>query len=208
MPDPDTADKSLKSQEISLKALPLFLEKGYAGTSMSAIARVAGITKATLYHHFASKEDLFVAATVADPEGLMDDLRRLSEDRTSDPEARMRAALRICYDMIVESPAGRLTSVIAETAGRIPAVATGFYTRFIVPFEIALNAIHADGVASGQFRPMPQHHVHALVAGPLLEISLGRAMWAATPEIASARAHQTSPDAYIDMLMGTLLATA
>ena len=61
MPDPETPDQSLKSQEISLKAPPLLPEKGYAGTSMSAIAQVAGMTKATLYHHFTSKEDLLSA---------------------------------------------------------------------------------------------------------------------------------------------------
>src|SRR3990170_879801 len=40
-------------------ALHLFLEHGYEGTSMNAIARAAGTTKASLYARFPSKESLF-----------------------------------------------------------------------------------------------------------------------------------------------------
>lgn len=38
-----------------------FAAKGYAGTSMSVIAARVGGSKATLYNHFKSKEELFVA---------------------------------------------------------------------------------------------------------------------------------------------------
>jgi AcrR family transcriptional regulator len=39
----------------------LFLERGYSGTSMDAIALGAGITKQTLYAYFGTKADLFSA---------------------------------------------------------------------------------------------------------------------------------------------------
>ena len=38
-----------------------FLKEGYSDTSMSEIAARAGISKATLYNHFPSKEELFIA---------------------------------------------------------------------------------------------------------------------------------------------------
>jgi AcrR family transcriptional regulator len=41
-------------------AFRLFAESGYSGVSMQRIASEASITKATLYHHFQHKEDLFV----------------------------------------------------------------------------------------------------------------------------------------------------
>ncbi|MCX2982207.1 TetR family transcriptional regulator [Halieaceae bacterium IMCC14734] len=40
----------------------LFAERGFAGTSMRQIAREAGITQAAIYHHFANKQALYVAA--------------------------------------------------------------------------------------------------------------------------------------------------
>ena len=43
-------------------AMAVFAERGYAGTSMDEVARAAGIAKASLYHHVASKEELLERA--------------------------------------------------------------------------------------------------------------------------------------------------
>lgn len=43
------------------KAYLLFLEKGYDAVSISMIQKEAGIGRATMYHHFSSKQDLFTA---------------------------------------------------------------------------------------------------------------------------------------------------
>jgi AcrR family transcriptional regulator len=42
-------------------ALDLFIEKGYDKTSLREIAEQLGFTKAALYYHFASKEDILIA---------------------------------------------------------------------------------------------------------------------------------------------------
>jgi AcrR family transcriptional regulator len=42
-------------------AFGLFLEHGYDGTAMEAVARAAGVTKPVVYDCFASKEELFTA---------------------------------------------------------------------------------------------------------------------------------------------------
>ncbi|MFJ6214931.1 TetR/AcrR family transcriptional regulator [Streptomyces sp. NPDC092296] len=44
--------------EIQEVALSLFTERGYEATSLREIAECLGITKAALYYHFASKEDI------------------------------------------------------------------------------------------------------------------------------------------------------
>ncbi|MBV8646827.1 MAG: TetR/AcrR family transcriptional regulator [Paludibacterium sp.] len=54
-----------KRQAILDTAYRLFLELGYDNTSMSEITSQVGGSKATLYHHFASKEELFVACMTA-----------------------------------------------------------------------------------------------------------------------------------------------
>jgi AcrR family transcriptional regulator len=48
--------------EIARAALDLFTRFGYAGTSVDAVARAAGVTKGAVYHHFGSKEELLRAA--------------------------------------------------------------------------------------------------------------------------------------------------
>lgn len=56
-------------------ALELFSEKGYSGTAMSDIAKRIGLSKAALYKHYASKQDIFdaiVEATAAQYEQYTD----------------------------------------------------------------------------------------------------------------------------------------
>jgi AcrR family transcriptional regulator len=48
-------------QTILQKAFVIFLDKGYYGTSISDIQKELDIGRATLYHHFANKKELFFA---------------------------------------------------------------------------------------------------------------------------------------------------
>lgn len=50
-----------KREAIQKAAAQVFLRDGFAGASMDAIAREAGVSKATLYSHFQGKDDLFGA---------------------------------------------------------------------------------------------------------------------------------------------------
>lgn len=52
---PSTRDRILDA------ALDLFTEKGFDGTSLREIAEQLGVTKAALYYHFASKDDILMA---------------------------------------------------------------------------------------------------------------------------------------------------
>jgi TetR/AcrR family transcriptional repressor of mexJK operon len=55
-----------KAEKILEAAAQVFVEQGYSAASMDEISRVAGVSKATVYAHFASKEQLF--ATVVTTE--------------------------------------------------------------------------------------------------------------------------------------------
>ncbi|MFE7513341.1 TetR/AcrR family transcriptional regulator [Streptomyces sp. NPDC057540] len=59
---PDPADAaSRKRRAIIDAALAEFLAEGYSAASMDAITRGSGVSKATIYKHFGSKERLFLA---------------------------------------------------------------------------------------------------------------------------------------------------
>ena len=53
MSDLSTKDKILAAARV------LFVEHGFAGTSMGKIARLAGVTHSLLFHHFGNKEKLW-----------------------------------------------------------------------------------------------------------------------------------------------------
>lgn len=54
-------DTSGKRKIILEGAIKVFIEKGYDTSSMDTIAETAGVSKRTIYNHFASKEILFQA---------------------------------------------------------------------------------------------------------------------------------------------------
>lgn len=54
--------KGGRRTEILDAAARLFAERGYEGTSMADLADLVGLRKASLFHHFASKEVLYTAA--------------------------------------------------------------------------------------------------------------------------------------------------
>ncbi|MFZ2970909.1 MAG: TetR/AcrR family transcriptional regulator [Minisyncoccia bacterium] len=58
----------------------LFAKFGYLGVSMSDIAKSLEITKAALYYHFSSKEDLFLKVLSKDFEELSGAIKKLSEE--------------------------------------------------------------------------------------------------------------------------------
>jgi AcrR family transcriptional regulator len=59
--------KERTRQRLLAQAQRLFLERGYAATSLEQVAEAAEVTKGAIYGHFASKEDLLLSALEAAP---------------------------------------------------------------------------------------------------------------------------------------------
>ena len=68
-------------------ALELFLEHGYEGTSMEAVARAAGVTKPVVYACFAGKDELFRALLDREEERILAEIQAAFADTDlADPE--------------------------------------------------------------------------------------------------------------------------
>ncbi|MEU4079476.1 TetR family transcriptional regulator [Streptomyces venezuelae] len=100
----------------------LLWERGYVGTSPKAVQQAAGVGQGSMYHHFAGKPDLALAA-----------IRRTAEELGAAAEAalggegtayaRIEAYLLRERDVLRGCPVGRLTmdpEVIADPALRAP----------------------------------------------------------------------------------------
>ncbi len=79
-----------KRQAILDNAYRLFRAQGFDGTSMADIASLVGGSKATLYSHFPSKEELFVECMMAALENYMADTLKHLDASQRDPEAALR----------------------------------------------------------------------------------------------------------------------
>jgi AcrR family transcriptional regulator len=69
--------------------LELFSEHGFEGTTLQQIAHSLGFTKAALYYHFRSKDDL-LAALVAPAIAGLEELLQAHEDQPDTPASRRR----------------------------------------------------------------------------------------------------------------------
>jgi AcrR family transcriptional regulator len=196
-------DPSGRRAEIASVALGHFLERGYTRASMSGIARTVGIEKASLYYHFAGKEDLFLQALAVNFAGPMDRIGEMAATEP-DPEALLRGALGILYDVMVDGPIGRLATVIAETARTVPSVARGFHDDFIRRFEQAIETAHRPAIDAGLAAELPPEERNLTVFAPLLQIAITATLFQAHPDLHEKYVGAMPRDRYVAMTLRAL----
>jgi AcrR family transcriptional regulator len=79
--------------EILRVALELFTERGFEGASIRDLAEALGMTKSSLYYHFASK-DAILAALMENRRDEVDGLLAWVDDQPRTPDLLRRTALR------------------------------------------------------------------------------------------------------------------
>jgi AcrR family transcriptional regulator len=81
--DEETPEAKSTRERILDVALDLFIEKGYDKTSLREIAEPLGFSKAALYYHFASKEDILMALHMRLHELGLDALAQMADQEPS-----------------------------------------------------------------------------------------------------------------------------
>src|SRR5579862_3565278 len=81
----------IKRQTILETAYRLFRTHGFDKTSMAEITAQVGGSKATLYSHFPSKEELFVECMMAALENYMSETLKHLDASRRDPEAALQS---------------------------------------------------------------------------------------------------------------------
>jgi TetR/AcrR family transcriptional repressor of mexJK operon len=123
---PGRPKDSAKREEIVKAATQLFLEKGYELTSIEAVARQAGVSKLTIYSHFADKNELFRAIiqyrcdTVGMPESF------IGEAQLPVEEALLKIA-RHATSIVFRPDSFRLMRVVQAEALRHPEIVEIYY---------------------------------------------------------------------------------
>jgi TetR/AcrR family transcriptional repressor of mexJK operon len=113
---------SAKGRQILVGARQVFGELGFERASVDLIAARAGVSKATVYHHFVDKKALFIAAVAQECDDMRVGLERCCEQRAGDVEQALQALGEKLIALAL-SPAvsGLYRQVIAE-AVRLPEI--------------------------------------------------------------------------------------
>jgi AcrR family transcriptional regulator len=83
-------------------ATELFAERGYAGTSLEDVASASRVTRGAVYHHFASKRDLFEAVLYAQEARAIEEIAAAATagDPWDTAMLALDAFLRHCCDPV------------------------------------------------------------------------------------------------------------
>ena len=120
-----------KHQDILQAASAIFVAKGYEGTNMEEIAAKAGVSKQTVYKHFADKERLFSEIVTAEVDEIADpnsdEVLKLRE--TGDLERDLRRFARRQLRAVMEPRLLQLRRLVIGESGRFPQLGRLFYER-------------------------------------------------------------------------------
>jgi len=102
---PPAPRRRSRRDEILDIAVGLFAQRGYHGVSMDDIGSAAGVTGPALYHHFAGKEAMLVAALIPVSEGLLGGGRERVARHPEDARAALADLIEFHVEFALENPA-------------------------------------------------------------------------------------------------------
>lgn len=102
---PAPARRRTRREEILEIAVGLFATRGYHGVSMDDIGAAAGVTGPALYHHFAGKEAMLVAALIPVSEGLLHGGQARVAEHPHDPAAALADLIDFHVEFALANPA-------------------------------------------------------------------------------------------------------
>ncbi len=103
-----------------------FLADGYEGASLDHIAARAGVSKQTIYNHFADKESLFRAICADLTSDLMTSLRP-EGGPDEDPAVTLRRLGRACLELALRPSSLALHRLIISETARFPDLGRAIY---------------------------------------------------------------------------------
>ncbi|HEY45218.1 MAG: hypothetical protein AMJ88_04175 [Anaerolineae bacterium SM23_ 63] len=145
-----------------------FAQQGFDATGVATICQVAGVTKGAFYHHFSSKQDVFMELLRRWLEGLDLQMTRLREDTASIPEELL-------------SMTSLIQEVLQTTEDQFP-IYLEFWTRamrdptirqeLINPFyqyKDLFSEMVSNGISEGTLKDVPPE----ITARLILAVALG-----------------------------------
>ncbi|MFE1441136.1 TetR/AcrR family transcriptional regulator [Streptomyces sp. NPDC058739] len=173
-----------KHQAILDAATSVFLDKGYAGTSMDDIARTAAVSKQTVYKHFADKERLFadiVLATTDRIDAMVDLVADIPAEADALDENLTRLARRFLA-ALTQPEVIQLRRLIIANADTFPALGAAWYEqgfeRVLATLAATFQRLTGQGLLKVQEPLLAADHF----AGLLLWIPVNRAMFHGGPQ--------------------------
>lgn len=126
-------------------ASELLLERGPSAVSMDAVAERAGVSKATIYRWWPSKELLALDALFSDWE-----LEHSDASETGSLPGDLLALIEPWASQLADRPYGRVIAALVTRAQSDPEFAEAYRVRFVEPRRRPARAIFARAIDRGE----------------------------------------------------------
>ncbi|MFG3241568.1 TetR/AcrR family transcriptional regulator C-terminal domain-containing protein [Streptomyces sp. NPDC088190] len=173
-----------KRQAIMEAATGVFMEKGYSGTSMDDIAKLAAVSKQTVYKHFSDKEKLFseiVLATTDRLDGMIALVANVPSDANALDENLTRLA-RQFLAALTQPQVLQLRRLVIANADAFPALGAAWYEqgfeRVLATLAATFQRLAEDGLLRIDEPLLAAHHF----SGLLMWIPVNQAMFHGGPQ--------------------------
>jgi AcrR family transcriptional regulator len=151
-------------------AAAIFARVGYADATAEAIAREAGMSKATFYEHFDNKEDCIIALHDAATMAVLEAMRRTGDDYAGSGAAgRVRAVIHTFLEVLAAFP-DEAQTLLVEIIGAGPR-AMERRDRVLAEYASYVDGVnHEDADRFGVPRLASPHDSFAIV-GAVVELA-------------------------------------
>jgi AcrR family transcriptional regulator len=160
--------KEARPGEIIEAALDMFVSNGFNGTRLDDVARLAGISKGTLYLYFDSKEDLFraVVQQIIIPE--VEKAEKHAAEFVGSQRELIAALLTNWWNSVAKTRLASIPKLMVSEAANFPELAEFYVSHVVSRARNIIAKAVASGVENGEFREVDPAIATRLLIAPLV----------------------------------------
>ncbi len=148
----------------------IFATVGYADATAEAIAREAGMSKATFYEHFDNKEDCIIALHDAATTAVLEAMRRTgAEYAGADAAGRVRAVIHTLLAVLAAFP-DEAQTLLVEIIGAGPR-AMEHRDRVLAQYAAYVDGANREDAARGGVARLASPHDAFAIVGAVIELA-------------------------------------
>lgn len=164
-PPPRQRRPADRPHELLEAALTLFVEKGLVATRQEEVAKLAGVSKGTLYLYYPSKDELFKAVIEAYLTQVLVEGSEIVDQYEGSTSDLLRLLGQTWWQRVGSSKAAGLLILIMAEARKFPELAQFYVDEVVAPSHALLGRVVQRGMDKGEFRRMEvMPVVQALIA--------------------------------------------
>jgi AcrR family transcriptional regulator len=161
--------QSVQRTRLLEAAAAVFARAGYADASAEAIAREAGMSKATFYEHFDNKEECILALFDQAASETLEAMAKAVGAAGHDSRKRMEAGAKAFLEMLAEHPNESQTLLVEIIGAGDPGADRR--DNVLATFAQAIDAENANAARKGSMRRFASPDDSYAIVGAVVELA-------------------------------------